>query len=131
MNDSYNQNSGNPFQNINQTINVNVNTGGYSTGGVSYFDGGLFSLVCMNIGAFLVTVLTFGICFPWAVCMAYKWEIDHTVIDGRRLVFTGTALGLFGNWIKWLLLTIITFGIYGFWVGIKVQQWKVSHTHFA
>ena len=62
--------------------------------------------------------------------MIYSWEANHTVLDGRRLRFTGTALGLFGNWIKWLLLTIITFGIYGFWVGIALKKWKTSHLEF-
>ena len=51
--------------------------------------------------------------------------------NGERLYFDGTAVGLFGNWIKWFLLTIITFGIYGFWVGIKLRKWKIAHTHTA
>ncbi|WP_243841944.1 DUF898 family protein [Salinibacterium sp. ZJ77] len=29
-------------------------------------------------------------------------------------MFTGSATGLFGHWIKWLLLSIITLGIYDF-----------------
>ena len=45
-------------------------------------------------------------------------------------IFTGSAFGLFGNWIKWLLLTIITLGIYGFWVGIKIRDWKARNTIF-
>lgn len=63
--------------------------------------------------------------------MIYNWEIKHTVINGRRLTFSGSAVGLFGNWIKRLIFTIITFGIYGFWVGIKLKKWKVSKTDFA
>ena len=97
----------------------------------SYFDGGLLQLIWWRILGALVTGLTLGICYPWAVCMIYRWEAKHTVVDGRRLTFDGTALQLFGNWIKWLLLTIITLGIYGFWVGIKVKKWITKHTHFA
>ena len=97
----------------------------------SYFDGGLFQLIGWYILGSLVTVLTLGICFPWAYCMIYSWEAKHTVINGRRLKFTGTAIGLFGNWIKWFLLTIITLGIYGFWVNIKLKKWKIAHTEFA
>jgi uncharacterized membrane protein YjgN (DUF898 family) len=63
--------------------------------------------------------------------MYYGWEINHTVVEGKRLKFTGSAIGLFGNWIKWLLLTIITLGIYGFWVNIAVKKWKAKHTIFA
>lgn len=43
--------------------------------------------------------------------------------------FDGTAMQLFGHWIKWLLLTIITLGIYGFWLNIRLQQWITKHTH--
>ena len=97
----------------------------------SYFDGGLLQLIGWQILGGLVTFITFGICYPWAICMIYRWEAKHTVINGRRLKFTGTALQLFGNWIKWLLLTIITFGIYSFWLNIKLIQWKTKHTVFA
>jgi uncharacterized membrane protein YjgN (DUF898 family) len=99
--------------------------------GKSYFDGGLLSLIGWNILGFLVTVLTVGICYPWALCMIYGWKINHTVVEGKRLRFTGSAAGLFGNWIKWLLLTIITVGIYSLWLGIALEKWKASHTVFA
>lgn len=97
----------------------------------SYFDGGLLQLIGWQILGGLVTVFTFGICYPWAICMIYRWEAKHTVINGRRLKFNGTAMQLFGNWIKWLLLTIITLGIYSFWLNIKLIQWKTKHTVFA
>ena len=97
----------------------------------SYFDGGLLQLIGWQILGGLITVLTLGICYPWAICMIYRWEAKHTVINGRRLKFNGTAMQLFGNWIKWLLLTIITLGIYSFWLNIKLIQWKTKHTEFA
>jgi len=97
----------------------------------SYFDGGLLQLIGWKILGGIITTITIGICYPWAVCMVYNWEVKHTVIDGKRLRFDGKAIGLFGNWIKWLLLTIITLGIYGFWVNIKVKKWITKHTHFV
>ena len=97
----------------------------------SYFDGGLLQLIGWQILGGLITVLTLGICYPWAICMIYRWEAKHTVINGRRLKFNGTAMQLFGSWIKWLLLTIITLGIYSFWLNIKLIQWKTKHTEFA
>ena len=97
----------------------------------SYFDGGLFQLLGWTLLGLIVTLLTLGICFPWAVCMKVNWEVKHTVIEGKRLAFDGSAVQLFGNWIKWLLLTIITLGIYGFWVTIKMKKWVTKHTYFA
>ena len=96
----------------------------------SYFDGRLLEKIAWRLLGGFITAITLGICYPWAVCMIYNWEIKHTVIAGKRLKFDGTAVGLFGNWIKWFLLSVITCGIYGFWVGIKLKQWKVSHTSF-
>lgn len=62
----------------------------------SYFDGGLLQLTGWMILGTIVTVLTLGICYPWALCRIYGWKINHTVIEGNRLKFTGKAIGLFG-----------------------------------
>jgi len=99
--------------------------------GESYFDGGLAQLIGWRILGALVTIATLGICYPWAFCMIYSWEASHTVINGRRLQFNGTAISLFGQWIKWLLLCIVTLGIYSFWLGIALKKWQVKNTSFA
>ena len=97
----------------------------------SYFDGGLLQLIGYRLLGGLVTICTLGICLPWAYTMVYNWEAKHTVISGERLEFNGTAIGLFGNWIKWFLLSVITLGIYSFWLQIKLKKWIVSHTHYG
>jgi len=99
--------------------------------GESYFDGGLLEFIGWKILGIIITTVTFGICYPWALCMVYGWKINHTVINGRRLRFNGKAINLFGNWIKWFFLCIITFGIYSFWLGIALEKWKVKNTSFA
>ena len=68
---------------------------------------------------------------PVGAVMVYRWEVQNTVLSGRRLLFDGTAIQLFGNWIKWLFLTVITLGIYAFWLDIKLKQWKVKHIRFV
>ncbi|MGI6727423.1 MAG: DUF898 family protein [Anaerovoracaceae bacterium] len=110
-------------------IMLNVNGGDAEVN--SYFDGGLLQSIGWTLLGILITLCTLGICYPWALCMLYGWKIKHTVINGRRLNFNGTAMGLFGNWIKWLLLCIVTVGIYSFWLGIALEKWKVKHTSFA
>ncbi len=92
------------------------------------FDGGAADLFVTGILAWLVTVCSFGICYPWALCMIEKWKASHTIVDGNRLDFTGSAVGLFGNWLKWWFLCAVTFGIYSFWVYPDLQKWKAKNT---
>lgn len=96
----------------------------------SYFDGKLIQFIGYQIIGLLITIFTLGICFPWAVCMIYNWEIEHTVINGKRLYFDGSSVQLFGLWIKWIFLCLITFGIYSFWIPISLKKWKCKHTYF-
>lgn len=80
--------------------------------------------------ALLITILTLGIAYPYALCLRQRWRAKHTYINGHRLVFLGTGIGLFGLWIKWLLLSVITLGIYLFWVAPRIQKWVVENTDF-
>ena len=95
------------------------------------FDGGAGTYLGTAILAFLVTVFTVGICYPFALVLIQRWKAKHTLLNGHRLVFTGSAWGLFGNWIKWFLLSVITLGIYLFWVQPRLQKWIVEHTDIS
>ncbi len=95
------------------------------------FDGGAGDFFVTGVLAFLVTALTFGICYPWALVMKERWVVEHTLVEGRRLKFEGSAIGLFGNWIKWFFFCCITFGIYSFWLFPAIQKWKAENTYFA
>lgn len=94
----------------------------------SCFDGSVLQLIGWRLLAGLVTVLTLGIAYPWAMCMVMRWEVRHTVINGRRLKFTGRGTGLWGRYLLWGFLTVITLGIYGIWLGLGIRKWKVKHT---
>ncbi|MBE6801899.1 MAG: DUF898 family protein [Ruminococcaceae bacterium] len=97
----------------------------------SYFDGGYFGYIGHQILYCLISVFSLGIAVPWAMCMMERWRVNHTVINGRRLKFTGTGGKLFGKYILGVILTIITFGIYGIWFGLSIQKWMTSHTVYA
>lgn len=94
------------------------------------FDGGAATYLGTSILAFLITVLTLGIAYPYALVLKQRWKAKHTYVKSYRLKFTGTGIGLFGNWIKWLFLCIVTLGIYSFWVAPRVTRWVVEHTDF-
>lgn len=96
----------------------------------SYFDGKAIQLIGWSLLATLVTVITLGLCYPWALCMLMRWETRHTVINGRRLHFTGKGGQLFGKYLLWGLLTIITLGIYSFWFSLGMKRWTIKHTVF-
>lgn len=97
---------------------------------MSSFDGSVLELFGINLAVAVITGITFGIAYPWALVMKHRYLTKHTIVDGRRLAFDGTGGQLFGTWIKVFFLTLITFGIYGFWAELTVQRWLAFHTHF-
>lgn len=97
----------------------------------SKFTGSTFGLFGINILTGLITIITLGICLPFAICKKEKWIATHTYINGKQLTFNGKASQLIGRYIVWLLLSIITAGIYSIFLTIKTKKWVVKHTHFA
>lgn len=81
------------------------------------------------VGVFTLFSLLFGL--AWGNVIAYKWEVRHCKIHGKRLVLDASAWSLFGNWIKWFFLTVVTLGIYGLWLGIKLRKWLLAHVKYA
>ena len=94
----------------------------------SYFDGGLLGLVGINILRGLITLATFGIGAAWGEKMVIEWESKHTVIDSRRLIFTGTGGSLFVKYLVWGLLSSITCGIFALFVPVKSIKWQTERT---
>lgn len=97
----------------------------------SRYDGSVLDTFLAFLVAGLISTITCGIAFPWALCYLYQFIISHIVIHGKRLQFDGTGAQLFGNWIKWFLLSLFTCGIYIFWVYPKLFDWIAKHTHFV
>ncbi len=89
------------------------------------FDGGALTYLGTGILALVITIFSAGILYPFAIVLKQRWRAKHSYI------FTGSAWGLFGNWLKWLFLSIITLGIYLFWVGPRIQRWIWQNTDFA
>lgn len=97
----------------------------------SFFDGSGFIYLLINIGGFLVTVISLGFCASLWIKWQTAWRVNHTVINGHRMQFDGKATQLFGRWIIWWLLSIITLGIYGMIrVVPEMNDWINKHTTF-
>lgn len=75
---------------------------------VIYFFGMIFSLTLLK---------------PFLDVWNYRYKFKHTVYDGRRLRFDGSASGLFVRRTKTLVLNIITLGIYGFFNKFSDYDW--------
>ena len=95
------------------------------------FTGGAGGYLGAGILGFLITLVTLGICYPFAFVLIERWRAENSYIYGRQLRFYGTAVGLFGLWIKWFLLIVVTLGIYSFWVVPELTRWKWENTGFA
>lgn len=99
-------------------------------GGESFFDGGVLGWIGHSILFVLLCIIPI-IGVPFGLCNMGRWIASHTVINGNRLRFTGSAGSLLGSWIIWVVLTVITVGIYGFWVPTKVMKWIAQNLTYA
>ena len=98
--------------------------------GESYFDGSFIGLLAWKLLGYIITIITFGLAHPFALCMRYNWQTKHTVVNGKRLKFDGHGYQLIGKWIWWWILTIITFGLYYIFIPAQKRKWIVKHTHY-
>lgn len=72
----------------------------------SHFDGTILQHFGYSLLAGMFTAITFGIGAPWAYCGLHRWEANHTVIESKRLEFSGTGLQLFLLCLKLIFLPI-------------------------
>lgn len=96
---------------------------------ISRFDGSglqLFGYILLTI---LVSSITCTLALPWMICKIYRWKVEHTIINGKRLMFIGTGWSLFGHMILWELLTVITCGIYFGFMRVAIRKWELKYTY--
>lgn len=73
----------------------------------SFFDGKFIGYIGIHLLAGLLSAITLGIAAPWAYCLIKGWEIEHTVVNNRRLKFTSNGVEVVGSWILLLLGTYL------------------------
>lgn len=93
----------------------------------SYFDGGILGFIGTNILATLVMIVpVVGI--VWGGLIKTRWMTAHTVVDSRRLIFTGRLGTFFVKYLLWGILTGITLGIFGLFLPVKILRLEAEHT---
>lgn len=75
----------------------------------SYFDGTVLQHFGYSLLAGLFIGITLGIGTPWAYCGLYRWRMEHTVIESKRLEFDGKGGQLFLLCLKLFLIPILSF----------------------
>ena len=80
------------------------------------FDGGAGSYILTALISWFITLISFGLAYPWALCMFHKWRTEYITINGKRLKFNGTGFSLIFLWIKWWFLSLIRIGLCILWV---------------
>jgi len=70
-----------------------------------------FAVLIIN---WILTVITFGIYYPWARARTLSFIFGNTELDGSRFVFHGTGKQMFVGFIKAVVVFILIYGVY-FW----------------
>ena len=85
-------------------------------------------VVTVLIHLLLLGMITGGIYSAWAWVRLFKQKASNTIINGKRVSFTGDGLQLFLLILVQGILTIITFGFYAPWAICKFLTWKAHNT---
>ena len=97
------------------------------------FNGSGGQLFVNILVGYVLTIITFGIYFPWFYCSLIKWFTENTQADIEglgtlNLSFTGRGESLLVTVLIGYLLTAITFGIYGFWCQVNIFKFLYGNT---
>jgi len=92
--------------------------------------GELFGVLFVGM---LLTMITFGIYYPWFICKMNNYVLSRTTLGPTQrgqlqLSFTGRGGELFVIALVGYLLTMITFGIYGAWFMVKLLRFFFGNT---
>lgn len=93
------------------------------------FNVSVSSYFWMSLKNTLLTIITLGLYYTWAICAYQRWKAENITLDGKKLQFVGTGGKLFFHLLKMNLLTFITCGIYRYWAVPKTEKWFVEHTN--
>ena len=94
----------------------------------SFYDGPAGEYLGQGLVASLLIVLSCGISQPWQRVRLIKFDLEHSVVNGDRMIFEGTGAQ---NWDENSInsiLTVVTCGIYASWGIARMNRWVYRHT---
>jgi hypothetical protein len=97
----------------------------------SHFEARWTEFFLKSLLRWIATAMTAGIGYWYFKVYFIKWQYGKTVIGGKRLSYTGTAMSFFVQTIIWYILIVITFSIYLIWLPVKKRQYFTKNTHFV
>ena len=97
--------------------------------GESFFEDHGIKLFWLNILCNILNIITVGLMIPFTLCIKLRYINKHTIINKKKLVFTGAGINLLGRYILWGFLTCITLGIYGWWIPVNMFKWQTGNIH--
>lgn len=80
----------------------------------------------------LLTLITFGLYGPWAICKFFSWRAQNTLVDGNPSRFEGTGGALFLFYLIHLFfLPLITLGLYYVYGLFRFYAWKEERMRYG
>lgn len=95
----------------------------------SFFAEKGIKLFWLDIALKFLNIISVGLLMPFTMSIKLRYISRNTVINKKKIVFTGAGISLIGRYILWIILTCITFGIYGWCVPINIFKWQTENTH--
>lgn len=93
--------------------------------------GSIVSIFFIALAKHFLSIISIGILNTAYEIRVYKYDIEHTIIDGRKLRFDGKTKDVFRIRTKRLFFGILTLGIYLLFNRFKFKRWLCENTHFA
>lgn len=95
------------------------------------FRGQTGAFVKMFVSGALLTVITFGLYYPFFYNNMWRFLISNTYYGTVRFEFDGSGADLFGSFLLAVVLTPLTLGLYWFWFTAHRQRYMWTRTSFA
>lgn len=102
----------------------------YNIKGDSNYEATFVSNLIISFIGKLITIFTFGVLYPYALCFDNNFIASKTLIMGKRIKFIGKRKELFKKYIRWYLLIFSTLGLYLFIMPYKIKKWVSENTIF-